>query len=78
MTKTIHVFEIEVDENLINDAAKAVVPGIIREAARQVRARCGFVSPQALRMEYTVGGIGGSGEWKEHRIDLNEVTHESG
>lgn len=78
MAKTVHVFEIEVDDRLLNDAAKAVLPGIVKEAARQVRARCGFVSAEAMRMEYVIGGIDHAGQWKEETIDLNEATHESG
>lgn len=75
----IHTLTIWVDNNLLSDAAKAVVPDLIRSLIEQLRAKAGFVSTDAIRIEAVTGSFNVTGDFLEEFILLREeVTHEDG
>lgn len=77
--KKLYIIDIECREDLMSDAAKAAVPGIIRQFAQQLRARCGFVGGDAIKIAASAGGINNNGVWHEDPLNLEEeATHEDG
>lgn len=76
MKKTHYTIEIICNDALMTDAAKAVIPDLIRQMAQQLRARCGFIGDNALQVSATVGSFGSTLEWSQEEIKLeDEETH---
>jgi hypothetical protein len=57
MNKVFYTFEITVDENMLNDAAKELIPNLIREFAIHARVKMALVaSTHAVQMECVRSG----------------------
>lgn len=73
----IYTITITANKALLNSAAQAAIPDMIRSLSEQLRAKAAFVSPEALRMEAVVGSFDGLGNYREEPLPMREeVTHE--
>ncbi len=72
---TVFTFEIALDENYCNDAAKQFIPELIKDCARQVMVKSALLAtPQAVTLHATVSK---HPDYFEQPLDLNlEATLE--
>jgi hypothetical protein len=73
--EVVFAFEIVLDENYCNDAAKAMIPELIKDFARQVLIKSALLAtPNALTMR---ASIASHPDYLEKPLDLQtELTHE--